>query len=86
MTPEEYHQSWLGRDLSIVDSTDKNIVGKSGTIVNETKNTIIIRDENKTTRLGKSTITFIIDETNAIILGSKVIQRPEDRIHKKYRI
>ena len=40
MTPEVYHQSWLGRDLSIVDSTDKNIVGKSGTIVNETKNTI----------------------------------------------
>ena len=84
MIPEIYHQSWLGRDLSVIESTDQNLVGKSGIVVNETKNTIIIQDEGKSTCLGKSTIKFVIDEENSIILGSIVNQRPEDRIHKKY--
>ena len=86
MIPEIYHQSWLGRDLSVIESTDLNLIGKNGTVVSETKNTILIQSEDKTTCLGKSTIKFIIDEENSIILGRIVNQRPEDRIHKKYRI
>ena len=74
---------WLSRKLEVIDSTDPTLVGISGVVMDETKRTIIIQTSNNEITMAKDTIRFTIEEEE--INGSKVGQRPEERIGKRYR-
>ena len=74
---------WLSRNLAVIDSTDPTLIGISGVVVDETKRTIIIQTRNNEITMAKDTIRFTIEEEE--INGSKVGQRPEERIGKRYR-
>ena len=74
---------WLSRKLEVIDSTDPTLVGISGVVMDETKRTIIIQTSNNEITMAKDTILFTIEEEE--INGSKVGQRPEERIGKRYR-
>ena len=74
---------WISHILSVVNSNDPSLVGVSGTVLDETKKTILIRTESGDLRLAKEVITFTIDSGEAIE-GSRVIQRAEDRIGRRY--
>ena len=41
---EHWHTSWLSRSLTVVSSNDPSLVGRSGTVVNESRNMITIID------------------------------------------
>ena len=74
---------WLSRKLEVIDSTDPTLVGISGVVMVETKRSIIIQTSNNEITMAKDTIRFTIEEEE--INGSKVGQRPEERIGKRYR-
>ena len=74
---------WLSRNLEVTNSTDPNLVGISGMVMDETRRTILVNTGSKEVTLAKDTIRFTIDDEE--IDGSLVGQRPEERIGKSYR-
>jgi len=76
---------WLGRSISVVSSSDPTLVGNSGLIIDETMRTIMIQQGGQKLTMAKNVIRFTIDEEENVIDGSLVKQRPEDRIHRRYR-
>ena len=74
---------WLSRNLEVTNSTDPNLVGISGMVMDETRRTILVNTGSKEVTLAKDTIRFTIDDEE--IDGSIVGQRPEERIGKAYR-
>ncbi|MBT5392307.1 MAG: hypothetical protein HOL22_08220 [Euryarchaeota archaeon] len=82
---EIYNTTWIGTTLNVVGSSDATLVGRSGIVLDETKNTLVLLDGDAQVTLGKAAITFTIDDSDVVIQGALVGQRPEDRTHRKYR-
>ena len=82
---EIYNNTWIGTTLNVVESSDPTLVGRSGIVLDETKNTLVLLDGDVHVTLGKAAITFTIDNSDVVIQGAFVGQRPEDRTQRKYR-
>jgi len=80
-----HNQSWIGCSLSIASSTDPTLTGRQGIVVNETRNTIALLESDQHLVLNKASISFTVDNSDVVIQGALVGQRPEDRIHRTYR-
>jgi RNase P/RNase MRP subunit p29 len=72
--------------MNIVESTDPTLVGRTGLVLDETKNTLVMLEKDSTIRIGKAGITFTLDNSNVVVQGALVGQRPEDRTNRKYRM
>lgn len=81
-----YNDNWLGKTLNVVKSNDATLIDKQGTVIDETKRTITIKSQDKLVKLGKSSIKFTISDSDVVIDGALVGQRPENRTHRKYRM
>lgn len=66
----------IGMRIEIVDAQNKNLLGLSGKIIDETKNILVLETQKGIKKLIKSQITLKIG-TN-IIKGNHIIRRPED--------
>jgi RNase P/RNase MRP subunit p29 len=82
---EIYNSTWIGSTLNVVSSTDSGLTGRTGIVLDETKNTLTLLEGDSQITLGKAAITFTIDGSDVVVQGALVGQRPEDRTHKKYR-
>ena len=85
MTNALLHQSWIGRDMTVTSSPDKALVGRTGLVVDESRETITILENDREVVLGKNSIEFKIGSSNATIVGTLVRQRSEDRIYRNKR-
>jgi len=75
-----------GLSVQVVGSTERGLVGISGMIVDETRNTLLVDTERGTKRIPKSntSLTFTLpDGQKARVSGSILISQPENRINKK---
>jgi ribonuclease P protein subunit POP4 len=74
----------IGRQVKIKDSRDPNWTGKTGLIIDETKNTFLIEIKNEKKMIAKKTASFEFEYGGKKITlnGSKIAYRPEDRIKK----
>ena len=75
----------IGLNIHILDDTSTTLTDVSGSIINETKNTFLIRTPRGTKMITKKNATkirFAIDSGVCFISGSSLIGRPEDRITK----
>ncbi len=81
-----YNDNWLGKTLNVVKSNDATLIDKQGTVIDETKRTITIKSQDKLVKLGKSSIKFTISDSDVVIDGALVGQRPENRTHRRYRM
>jgi len=81
-----YNDNWIGRTLKVIATNDATLASRNGLVVDETKNTITIDEDGRFVKIGKSSIKFTISDSNVVIDGTKVGQRPENRTHKKYRM
>ena len=81
-----YNDNWLGKTLNVIHSNDSTLVSKQGLVIDETKKTITIQEEGRLVKLGKSSIKFTISDSDVVIDGALVGQRPENRTHRKYRM
>ena len=79
------NQSWIARELVITSSNDESLIGRSGLVIDETRETITLLENNKQVIFGKSSIEFNIGGSDANIVGKLVRQRSEDRIYRKIR-
>lgn len=79
------HMPWIGRELEVIGSFDPTYLGRKGLVIEETQRTLIINEEGRNICLPKQEINFKIDCEDIVIKGSFVLQRSEDRIHRKYR-
>ena len=82
---DSIHLPFLARNLTVQASPDSGLIGLSGTVVDETRQTIAVDVEGQTKTLAKNVIDFTLDNEDEVILGAMVCQRPEDRIHRNYR-
>ena len=81
-----YNENWLGRTLNVIQSNDETLIDKQGLVIDETKKTITIQENGRFVNLGKSSIKFTINDSDVVIDGALVGQRPENRTHRKYRM
>jgi RNase P/RNase MRP subunit p29 len=81
-----YNSTWIGSMMKIVESNDPTLGGRNGIVSDETKNTLVILEGNESVRIGKSSIKFTLGNSNVVVQGALVGQRPEDRTNRKYRM
>lgn len=77
----------IGLEAEVVESTDLTKIGKRGIIMNETRNTIELKENGEIKTLPKKEITLsiVLPEGEEVkVEGRKLLARPEERI-KKFR-
>ncbi|MCH8085449.1 MAG: ribonuclease P protein subunit [Nitrosopumilus sp.] len=76
---------FIGLHTEIIKSTNPQIIGLNGSIVDETKSMFRINTKNGTKSIAKSNNSwkFSIENKEVIIDGSKIVKRPFDRIGGK---
>lgn len=76
----------IGLSVRIEDSANKSQVGISGTVVDETMNTLSI-DSNgiKVVAKEESVFVFSLDQGKVRVDGNQILGRPQDRIKKRVK-
>lgn len=74
----------IGHRARIAQSNDPSIVGREGTVVDETLNTLILRTGKDRFTVGKrgQRFAFTINDRMVLLDGDTLRHRPEDRIKK----
>ena len=77
-------EEFIGLPVNIIHCNDPSWIGKSGIIVDETKNMFKIRFNKKSKYIEKKISKFEFEYKNERIIlnGSKIAYRAEDRIKK----
>ena len=76
---------FIGLKTQIVKSSNSEVVGLNGTIINETKSMFTINTQKGIKKIPKSTSEwkFAIQNKESIVNGSKITKRPFERIGGK---
>lgn len=77
----------IGMQASVVDSSNKDIVGTRGKVIDETRNMLVIRTQKGDKKVQKqhSKFMFMLNDKRVVVEGSLLVARPEDRVKKKVR-
>lgn len=80
---EKFKKSLIGLDVSVINSKIKTNIGIKGKIVDETKNTIIIKDQKGDKKMMLKKNIFLKEKMHGnIINGKSLVGRVEERIKK----
>ena len=76
---------FIGLDTKITSSTNPQIIGLNGTIIDETKSMFTINTEKGTKNIAKNNNDwkFTIQDKEIIVKGSAIAKRPFDRLGGK---
>ena len=88
VTPEIIRYEFIGNEAKVAKSTDPGLSGRSGRIIDETKNTFTLLHEGKRKTIAKNSSVFHFkfpDGTIVEIDGKILTGRPEDRLKKHVR-
>ena len=76
----------IGLIMEVEESSNRDMEGLRGRIVDETRNTFVIEteqgEEKRIPKSGNMFIFILEDGTRARIRGDKLLARPEDRIKR----
>ncbi len=75
---------FIGLKVKIKKCSDPKWIGKSGFVLNETKNTFLLDIEHQEKIIAKNNtiFEFEVDDKKISLDGSKILFRPENRIKK----
>jgi ribonuclease P protein subunit POP4 len=76
----------IGLEVLVEDSFDPGLIGLSGQVVDETRNTFLLETERGLQRIPKSNTSLIFtlpDGRRVKAAGSILISQPENRINKR---
>ncbi|OPY48974.1 MAG: Ribonuclease P protein component 1 [Methanosaeta sp. PtaU1.Bin060] len=76
----------IGLHVLVDESSDRGLVGISGRVVDETRNTLLVETERRTLRIQKvytSLIFTLPDGQRVRVAGTILISQPENRISKR---
>ncbi|MBX7076296.1 MAG: ribonuclease P protein subunit [Methanobacteriaceae archaeon] len=83
-----YHEL-IGLELEVIDSSNKSLIGISGIVIDETKKTLKIETINNKEKLIQKDVSIfhftLPDGLKVEINGKILLNRPEDRIKKRYK-
>ena len=88
VTPSIVQHEFIGLETTVVNSSNLDLVGITGKVVEETRNTFTILHDNKEKVVIKDTTVFnftLSDGTIVELNGKVIIGRPEDRLKKRPR-
>jgi len=88
VTPSIVQDEFIGFEAKVVKSSNSDVVGISGKVVDETRNTFTILQDGARKVVVKDTSVFdfvLSDGTVVEIDGKVVMGRPEDRIKRRPR-
>lgn len=88
VTREILQDEFIGLRAEVTKSANLSYVGIVGTIVDETRNTFVIRKEKKNRVIAKNQAVLEItlrDSTVIEIDGKHLVGRPEDRLKRRTR-
>ena len=74
----------IGRKVTIKECADPTWKHIKGIVIDETKNTFLIKTDHGNKKIAKKTAIFEFegDDEKIVIDGKKIAHRPEDRIKK----
>ena len=70
----------IGEELTVLTSSDPTKSGRSGRVLLDTANTLLLDEGGRTLRVEKAGAAFLISGSGKIITGSDVAGRLQDRI------
>jgi len=88
VTPAIIQHEFIGLEAKITKASNPSHIGIAGTIVNETRNTFVILQDNKRKTIAKSQAVFHFTLPNFTIVeinGQVLVGRPEERLKKRIR-
>jgi len=77
---------FIGLNAKVVKSNNPSYVGISGQVINETRNTFVIRQKNEDKVVVKEAAVFQFTLPNGTVVeieGKVILGRPEDRVKKR---
>ena len=77
--------SIIGVGIRVSSARNPSLVGLSGTIVDETKHTLLVETSRGVKRLLKDAVVLELPKERIRIKGSLLVGRPEERIKRKSR-
>jgi ribonuclease P protein subunit POP4 len=86
ISPSVVQYEFIGLATTVVKSSNRDVVGLSGKVIDETRNTFTILKDNKEKVIVKNTSVFefvLPDETVVEIDGKVIMGRPEDRLKRR---
>jgi ribonuclease P protein subunit POP4 len=78
----------IGLKVTVSESKNPSLIGISGEVVNETKNTLVIQTSTgeKAVIKDQCVFVFILPEHEKVrVEGRLLVSRPEDRIKKRFK-
>ncbi len=88
VTPSIIQHEFIGLETKVIKSSNPHVVGITGRVVDETRNTLTIlhNGERKVVIKDTAVFDFVMPDGTVVELDGKVIMgRPEDRIKKRPR-
>ncbi len=79
-------QELIGLQVMVDESTDPGLIGLSGLVIDETRNTFVLETKSGLKRIAKSntSLIFALPQGQRVrIAGSVLISQPENRISKR---
>lgn len=82
----------IGLKVKIVQSKNETLVGKKGSVVDETKHTFLLRESNKKEKKESkvikkdSTFSFDVGGKNIEVKGENLVGNPWERLKKKIKV
>lgn len=79
------YSSFIGLEVEVVNSSQRNVIGLMGRVVDETKNLLVIGVEGRDVRIPKVSATFrftLEDGEKEDVRGSDIAFRPHERPKK----
>jgi len=76
---------FIGKNIEIIDSLNKDLIGIKGKIVDETKNMFEIENKKVTKKVQKKICKFRFLPERLVVDGKIINCRPEDRISRKFK-
>jgi ribonuclease P protein subunit POP4 len=76
----------IGLDVKVVESKNKSETGIQGTVIDETRNMLLIKKDGKAKKVVKKNSKFMFtlpDSRKVIIDGNLLVGKPEARIQKR---
>jgi len=76
-------REYIGLEVEVLVAPDPSLKGMRGTVVDETRNTFVVRGDGKDRRIPKQGARFgFTADGGFVISGDEIPFRPEDRIKK----
>jgi ribonuclease P protein subunit POP4 len=77
----------IGLDVRVVGDSNPCNISISGRVIDESRNTLVIREDGAVKRIAKQDALFLfkLPRGEVEVKGSALVGRPEDRVKRKLR-